>query len=91
MLRYLLTALPVIMLCMVLQASFAARSLRYYARFREARHGQSQWLDTMMLSVVMLLTLVGNFIQMAIWRRCSCCWISSTISVPRCTTPASTS
>jgi len=67
MLRYLLTALPVIMLCMVLQASFAARSLRYYARFREARHGQSQWLDTMMLSVVMLLTLVGNFIQMAIW------------------------
>ena len=68
MLRYLLTALPVVVLCMVLQAIFVAYCLRYYANFRVVHeHHESHWLDIMLLSTVMLLTLVGNFIQMAIW------------------------
>ena len=67
MLRYLLTGLPVIVICMVLQAAFAAKSLNYYARFRERRHGGSQWRDTGLLTVVMVLTLVGNLIQISIW------------------------
>lgn len=67
MLRYLLTGLPVILLCMVLQAAFAAWALRYYARYQAARTGPSQWRDTATLSVVMLLTLLGDLVQMAIW------------------------
>ena len=68
MLLELLTGLPVIMLCLVLQAIFVARCLRYYARFRqEHKHHPSQWLDILVLSMVMLLTLLGNFVQMAIW------------------------
>ena len=68
MLPYLLTGLPVIVLCLVLQAVFVARCLRYYARFRKTHeHHESQWLDIVLLSTVMLLTLLGNFVQMAIW------------------------
>lgn len=68
MLLVLLTGLPVILLCLVLQAIFVARCLRYYARVRQARmHRQSPWQDIVLLSAVMLLTLVGNFIQMIIW------------------------
>lgn len=68
MLINLLAGLPVILLCLALQAIFVARCLRYYARFRhEHRHHASQWLDILLLSLVMLLTLLGNFVQMAIW------------------------
>lgn len=68
MLPYLLTGLPVILLCLVLQAVFVARCLRYYARFRaNYKHRESQLLDIVLLSIVMLLTLLGNFVQMAIW------------------------
>lgn len=68
MLPYLLTAVPVTLLCLMLQAIFVARCLRYYSRFRQAhQHQESQWLDTLLLSTVMLLTLLGNFIQTAIW------------------------
>jgi len=52
MLRYLLTGLPVIVFCMVLQAAFAAKSMKYYARFTETRQGPSQWRDTVLLSAV---------------------------------------
>ena len=36
-LRYLLTGLPVIVACMVLQSAFAAKSLKYYARITGRR------------------------------------------------------
>jgi hypothetical protein len=65
--RYLLTGLPVIVICMVLQAAFAAKSLNYYARFRQRRQRGSQWRDTGLLSAVMVLTLIGNLIQISIW------------------------
>lgn len=67
MLRYLLTGLPVIVFCMVLQAAFAAKSMKYYARITETRQGPSQWRDTALLSAVMVLTLAGNLAQIAIW------------------------
>lgn len=68
MLLNLLTGLPVIFLCLVLQACFVAKCLRYYTRFTHAhQHHQSLRLDILLLSMVMLLTLIGNFIQMIIW------------------------
>lgn len=68
MLLNLLAGLPVILLCLVLQAVFVARCLRYYARYRMVHAAErSQWRDILLLSSVMLLTLLGNFVQMAIW------------------------
>ncbi|WP_427313376.1 ion channel [Cupriavidus sp. H39] len=68
MLRNLLVGLPVMLLCLLLQAVFVSVCLRYYVRFKHARLGrESLGLDILLLSVVMVLTLFGNFVQMAIW------------------------
>jgi hypothetical protein len=68
MLRNLLTGLPVIVFCLVLQAMFVSRCLGYYSSFRQThQHRLSQWLDILVLSTVMLLALLGNFVQMVIW------------------------
>ncbi|EYS94158.1 transporter [Cupriavidus sp. SK-4] len=68
MLSNLLIGLPVMLLCLLLQALFVAICLRYYVRFKHARQGrESLWQDVLLLSVVMMLTLLGNFVQMAIW------------------------
>lgn len=68
MLLNLLTGLPVMLLCLVLQAIFVTTNLRYYARFRLAyAERDSQWLEILLLSTVMVLMLLGNLAQMAIW------------------------
>lgn len=68
MLRNLLTGLPVMLLCLVLQAIFVTTNLRYYSRFRLAyAERDSQWLEILLLSTVMVLMLLGNLAQMAIW------------------------
>lgn len=68
MLLNLLTGLPVILLCLLLEAIFLTTCLRQYVRFRRAMQGrETQWLDMLSLSMVMLLMLLGNFAQMAIW------------------------
>lgn len=68
MLRLTLTAVPVILLCLLLQAAFVAKCLRFYVKFQQVHLQQtSYWHDLALLSAVMLLTLVGNSIQIAIW------------------------
>ena len=68
MLLNLLTGLPVMLLCLVLQAVFVTVCLRYYARFN-LRHGDraSQWTEILLLSTAMLLMLLSNMAQMVIW------------------------
>ncbi|PVY81028.1 ion channel [Cupriavidus alkaliphilus] len=68
MLRNLAVGLPVMLVCLLLQAVFVAICLRYYVRFKHARQGSvSLGQEIMLLSVVMVMTLFGNFVQMAIW------------------------
>ncbi|WP_349605616.1 MULTISPECIES: ion channel [Cupriavidus] len=68
MLRNLLIGLPVMMLCLLLQAVFITICLRYYVRFDNVRRNRAALsLDILMLAMVMLVTLLGNFVQMAIW------------------------
>jgi hypothetical protein len=68
MLLNLLIGLPVILLCLVLQAIFVAKCLRYYTHFRHAyQQRESQLLDILLLSTVMVLMLLANFVQIAIW------------------------
>lgn len=61
-----MAGLPVILLCLLLQAIFLTASLRYYARFKLAREDR-ELPDILLLSAVMLLMLIGNFAQMIIW------------------------
>jgi hypothetical protein len=68
MLLNLLTGLPVMLLCLILQAIFVSANLRYYARFKlDHEDRESQWLEIFLLSTVMLLMLVSNMAQMVIW------------------------
>ena len=68
MLLNLLIGLPVMLLCLVLQAIFVTICLRYYARFN-LRHEDraSQWTEILLLSTAMLLMLLSNMAQMVIW------------------------
>jgi hypothetical protein len=68
MLRNLLAGLPVMLFCLLLQAIFVTICLRQYVRFRHApTASESQWLNILLLSMVMLLMLLSNFVQIAIW------------------------
>ncbi|MDH4563873.1 ion channel [Pseudomonas sp. BN411] len=64
----LLVGIPVMVLCLVLQAIFVAYGLRPYVRYMRRRTGQeSMWHNTLLLSLVMLVMLLGNFVQMGVW------------------------
>ena len=68
MLLNLLVGIPVMMLCLVLQAVFVSTNVRYFARSRLARENRwSQWQEILLLSVVMLMMLLSNLAQMVIW------------------------
>lgn len=68
MLRHLLAAAPVMLLCLVLQGVVIAICLRRYARFRLEHPGRSSLgLDIALLSAVMVLNLLCNFAQTAVW------------------------
>lgn len=68
MLLNLVTGIPVMVLCLVLQAALVTTNLRYYARFRLTHeHRESQWRDILLLSIVMLLMLLSNLAQIFIW------------------------
>lgn len=68
MLLNLLVGIPVMVFCLFIQAMFVAFSLKPYIRYvRGGRAHASSWRVTLLLSSVMLVMLLGNFIQMAIW------------------------
>jgi hypothetical protein len=67
MFRGLLTGLPVMILCLVIEAIFVTRCLRFYARNLHARRRFAKLDDVLLLTVVMTYMLVGNFAQTAVW------------------------
>ena len=68
MLISLLVGLPVLILCLLLQGVVVTVALRQYARFKvRLPASPSAWVDIVVLSTVMLVTLLGNFVQMAVW------------------------
>ncbi|MEE4464464.1 ion channel [Azotobacter chroococcum] len=68
MLLNLLTGIPVMLVCLVFQAIFVGICVRQYVRFRR-RHGLllGPLQEIVLLAVVMLLAMFGNFLQMATW------------------------
>ncbi|WP_271408985.1 potassium channel family protein [Pseudomonas sp. Q1-7] len=68
MLLNLLVGIPLMVLCLVIQALFVAFGLKPYIRYvRAGRVPASPSRITWLLSLVMLAMLLGNFVQMAIW------------------------
>ncbi len=68
MLLNLLVGIPVMLLCLALQAYFVAMCLKYFVRYKLlAQQHDSPVRNAVHLGVVMLLMLLGNFTQMAIW------------------------
>ncbi|PQP02986.1 MULTISPECIES: potassium channel family protein [Pseudomonas] len=67
MLLNLLAGVPVMLFCLLMQAIFVTICLRQYVRFRHSKPPETQWLNILLLSMVMLLMLFSNFVQIAIW------------------------
>lgn len=67
MLMNLMIGLPVMLLCLLLQALVVAISLRYYVRYKRRHSEPSISRHIGILALVMLLMLLGNFLQMGIW------------------------
>lgn len=68
MLLNLLVGIPVMMICLALQAYFVAVCLKYFVRYRMVWQGHDSPLrNAVYLAGVMLLMLLGNFAQMVIW------------------------
>ena len=67
MLISLLLGLCVTLLCLLLQAVMVSFSLRHYVSYRNRLSKPSVGNTILTLSLVMLLMLLANFLQMAIW------------------------
>lgn len=70
MLLNLLIGIPMTVLCLVLQAAMVGLSLHHYLHYRQSRerpgrHGRGHTI--LILSLVMLLMMFGNLMQMGIW------------------------
>jgi hypothetical protein len=68
MIRILLVGAPVMILCLVLQATFVAVCLRRYARFKvPPKYAPSPVNNIGLLAAVMLIVTIGSLLQVAIW------------------------
>jgi hypothetical protein len=68
MLRILLVGAPVMILCLVLQATFVAMCLRHYGNFRvPPKHEPSPGHNIMLLAFVMMIMTIGSLLQVMIW------------------------
>lgn len=68
MLSNLMTGLPVMLLCLFLQATFVSACMKQYVRFKIWRQRRDiPFLNFMLMSAVLLLMSIGNFAQMVIW------------------------
>ena len=68
MLRNLLIGLPVMLLCLALQAAVSFWSVRYYVRqagHMSPRHGLFSHIRPLL--IVMIAMMLGNFVQIVIW------------------------
>jgi len=60
--------LPIILLCLVLQAAFTFWSVRYFIRkSRHAAPAAGDFVRLRALLVVMIVLVLGNFLQIMIW------------------------
>ena len=67
MLINLVLGLPTMVACLLLQAMLLVWVMRYYGRHRDQINNPSYWSSLAVISGVMLLLVIGNLAQVAIW------------------------
>ena len=68
MLRNLLIGLPIMLLCLVLQAVFSYWSVLFYMRQTDRMsHRHGLFAHVRPLLIVMIVMMLGNFVQIVIW------------------------
>ncbi len=67
MLANLLIGLPAMVLCLFLQSLLFIFAMRYYRRQEYLVNNPSVWSSLSVINGVMLLLVIGNLAQMAIW------------------------
>jgi hypothetical protein len=67
MLTNLLLGLPVIVMCLLLQTLMLVYAIRYYVSHKYLVNNPSLWSSLIVINGVMLLLLIGNLGQIAIW------------------------
>jgi hypothetical protein len=67
MLLNLLLGLPTMIICLLLQALLIIAVVQYYRSKRTLINNPSMWASFLVLKGVMLLLVVGNLAQIAIW------------------------
>ncbi|MBB1519535.1 potassium channel family protein [Aquipseudomonas guryensis] len=67
MLMNLLLGIPMTVLCLVLQAVMVGLSLPLYMDYRQHQERHSRGTTILVLSLVMMLMLLGNLMQMGLW------------------------
>jgi hypothetical protein len=61
------TGLPVMLLCLILEGIFVVLSLRLYVRLHPDESRSGLFASVLSLSLVMLVMMFANFVQMALW------------------------
>jgi hypothetical protein len=67
MLMNLLLGLPTMVICLILQIVWLIVMIRYYVARRDRMDENSIWPGLMLISVVMMILVLGNLAQIAIW------------------------
>ena len=67
MLTNLLLGLPAMVVCLLLQSMLFVKAIRYYQRRDYLVNNPSFWSSLAIISSVMLLLVIGNLAQIAIW------------------------
>ncbi|MCM2318238.1 MAG: potassium channel family protein [Pseudomonas sp.] len=72
MLLTLLVGLPVMLMCLIMEALIVAQCLRFYVRYNtraghSVGHNRGFLWDFQVLGLVMLLMMLGYFVQIGIW------------------------
>ena len=68
MIRILMVGAPVMILCLILQATFVAVCLRRYGHFKvPPKHPKSPVHNTILLAVVLMIMTIGSLLQVMIW------------------------
>jgi voltage-gated potassium channel Kch len=68
MLSKFMIAIPIMVLCMFFQAVMVTMAVRYYTwKHRRAAQTDSMVQDVWILSIVMIILMLGNFMQIVLW------------------------
>ena len=67
MLINLLLGLPIMVVCLLLQTALLVVASRYYINHRDLVNNSSFWSSMRVVSSVMLLLVIGNLGQIAVW------------------------